>query len=371
MKVPWFQVLGGALLLASGIVIGMQVASPLKSAKTAERPVERLTTPQPRSEGAAGKSARLAGGSKRQGERAEDLVSRPALSAPEAQQIAKPWIEAGLQLGDEVQRQDAIASIRKALQSDDLIENYAALMAFLGLSELEFDKKSFREQILPHLEAGDPEMRRQSWYALWNADPRPEDIERIWEMAEEPGMERSVSHLLMLWEERDLTGKSGAVVERLLHHDDAAVRKEVMRGLWGGRYSEELSARVVELADPKNEASSGDALYFALSTQANKTAEGVKRLIEYLSHPDTTNVAGRALWGLNSGVPEESYPCVAEAAIELVESRGGRIREGAIGLLMRYARPEQRPELEALLAMPGLDAGTKASLAELVEGMTQ
>ena len=132
--------------------------------------------------------------------------------------------------------------------------------------------------------------------------------------------------------------------------------------------SPELEAKVIALSRSDDRSELHDAVYFSLSTQANKSAESVERLIEVLSDADVVNNAGRAAWGLRHGVPVEEQPRIAEAALALLEApRGGQLWSHGVELLGLYGTEANRQEIEALASDPTLDDRSRMSLQAVLQ----
>ena len=156
---------------------------------------------------------------------------------------------------------------------------------------------------------------------------------------------------------------------KLLHEEDQRFRKQIMNVMWGGTYSPGVEARVIELSRNYGGTSSEgyDALYYALSTQANKSEASVKRLIEFLADRDTHNVGGRAAWGLGQGVAKEQQGLVAEAALKVVAARSeSYLFREALKRLQQYAGPAQAEGIRELLAKPGVDGDFRKALEEVL-----
>lgn len=290
----------------------------------------------------------------------------------EMQMRSRELIGMALQDGNANQRAEAMNQIRAALGGTDEVEVFAALEALLALKETNLDRSGLRELVELHLEAPDALMRRSAWYALAQTEIHPEDIERVLALAEDPdeSLRRSSAHLITLFEKGDLTGTSGLAVLGLLAADDLDFRREVLRGIWGASLSPALEARVIELSQSEHRQDRHDTVYFALSTQENKSAATVGRLIEVLGDKDVVNIASRAAWGLQQGVPEELTPIVLEAALNLVEgSESPQLQVMGIELLGKYATGRERAEIARLAQDPNLEMRTRLSLERLLQGM--
>lgn len=294
------------------------------------------------------------------------------LSEAEARVEAIALVEGAMQLTDPAKRGVALKKIREGLEGSDEMAAYVALQAFVGIKELKMDRAAFRDLVEPWLEAEDPGMRRTAWYAFAETERHPEDVARVRGLAADPSEEvrKSASHLMFLYEKGDFTGESGTAVLGMLNGEEATMRREVMRGMWGARLSTELEAKVIELSRSSDPGELHDAVYFSLSTSANKSAAGVDRLIEVLADPDVVNNAGRAAWGLRQGVAEEDRTRVATAAVGLLENRqNSQLWSQAVELLGRYGTSEHRADVERMMGEPGLDARSRMSLEQVLRQM--
>jgi hypothetical protein len=90
-------------------------------------------------------------------------------------------------------------------------------------------------------------------------------------------------------------------------------------------------------------------------------------LIEYLADADTTNVAGRAAWGLTYGVEPD-----ADAMLKVCEAReDGYMRRNALDCLAQYAREKHAATLEGFLAKPGLSDDDRKKIEGIVASAKQ
>lgn len=280
-------------------------------------------------------------------ERTEQLQQEHAQRMTKRQR-AQAWVDAMRALGPEARqnRDEAVAAMRTALESGDEAQQLVALEALSQLGDVNYDKASFRPLIVPIVKGAESgPMIVSSCYALFNTDSKPGDlalVQSTWQRRT-PLVDNSISHLLRLFGEGIIAGRSEEIVLQLLADDDAGVRRECLRGLWGAEVSDNLAARVVELADDPR--SQHDAIYFGLSTFNPKNEAVVDKLIETLSVSDH-NDWGRALWGLGFGVPEELQPKVAKALADMYVARSDpRTRQSCRDLIARYAGEEAVAEL--------------------------
>jgi len=279
----------------------------------------------------------------------------------------KPWIDDAFQLDDPSVRDAAIGAVRKAIASKDRKEARKGLLAFNRLGPIRFDKASFHDIILPYLDSDEVFLRKTSITALGISGLKNGDLDKLISMIDDPFKEvrESLSWQIVSGAEKDLTGKAGDAILKLLEDKDYRFRKTVMNHMWGATLSPKLEARVIELSHLPE--SSYDALYYALSTQANKSRASVERLIAFLPDQDTTNVGHRAAWGLGQGVSKSDHSLIADAAFTLVEGREGGLYRDGMNLLKKYAGPDQIPKFKALLAKPGVVGEYRKKLESLLE----
>ncbi|WP_193210767.1 hypothetical protein [Luteolibacter marinus] len=285
--------------------------------------------------------------------------------AQETRDEMQELVEGAMQLDDDRLREKSIENIHDAMASKDPARVAAALSAFNSLAELDFERSSFRPLITPHLEAEDPEVCRAAWWALFQTGAQPGDIEQLREVARDGGVGDAASILLFRFGKGDFTGESGDVILDLLAGAGEKDVKALLPGLWGARLSSGLEAEIIAMS--REPGLLHDAVYFSLSTQQNKRAATVERLIEVLADRDSHNNGGRAAWGLLQGVPDELTPIVADAALKIVTTRSsGYLQQQAWALLNRYAGPAQREALEEFAAKPNLSEARRASLEAIL-----
>ena len=288
-----------------------------------------------------------------------------------AREAVKPWIDDAFQLDDVAKRDASIEKVRNALQSDDPDAVRKGLLAFTQLGAIRFDKASFHDLFLPLLEAEDAWLRGNAARGLVMSGVQEGDLDRLIAMIDDPDREvrQNIGSQIVWAAEKDLTGKAGDAVLKLLNEEDRQLRKHIMNVMWGGTYSPAVEARVIEISrDYENTNSEGyDALYFALSTQANKSEASVNRLIEFLANRDTLNVGGRAAWGLGRGVAEAQHGLVADAALKVIASRSeSYVFRQSLERLEQYAGPGQGDGIKALLARPGVDGDLRTKLKKIL-----
>ncbi len=312
---------------------------------------------------------------------ADDAKPVDAVAKPNAKELAqkaaadaKQWLADAFQLEDKTKREAAIEKIRAAMTSGNAGDARAGVTAFVGLGPVEFDKASFRPAVRTLLKSEDPATRAAAASAITLTGADPEDIERVLALADDPAPEvrQGLSWIIAQLHKNDLTARAGDAVLKLLAGNERAQLREGLRGIWGAKFSPALEARVVELSQNLEDTNgvAYDAMYFALSTQANKSEASVKRLIELLAHQDTGNVAGRCAWGLQQGVDRAQFALVGDAMVKVIESRSdGYLRNNALRCLRAYGNAAQAPALKAVLAKPGVTGDLRKTLEETLTAL--
>lgn len=292
----------------------------------------------------------------------------------EARDATKTWLADAFQLDDAAKREAAIERIRAAMTSGNADEARPGVTAFVQLGSIEFDKASFRQAVRALLGSTDVPTRAAAASAFTMTGTEPEDVERILALADDPAPEvrENLSWIISGLHNRDLTGRAGEAVLKLLAREERHQLREALRGMWGAKFSPAVEARVVELSQnlESTDSPAYDAMYFALSTQANKSEASVKRLTELLAHRDTTNIAGRCAWGLQQGVDRAEFPFIANAMMKVLEARSeGSLRNDALSCLRTYGDAAQAPALKALLAKPGVTGEYRKLLEETLASL--
>jgi len=156
-------------------------------------------------------------------------------------------------------------------------------------------------------------------------------------------MEDSILHLMSMFASGRLEGRSEEIALEFLA--DYKGGNNGINGLWSAAVGPRLEARVLELArSPDREVRHG-AIYFGLSTFADKSEAVIDALIATLPEADTNN-SERALWGLGHGVSERLQPKVVDALVELHNSRSNRgTRDICARIVSNYGGVEARARL--------------------------
>jgi len=257
-----------------------------------------------------------------------------------ARGVAQPWIDGVRALGEGAaeRRAEALDAVRQALSSEDRVQQLAALTTLQHVGDVQFDKAPFRPLVAPYVREGTGPMLVAALYALYNTDRKPEDLQLVyaaWER-DRGGLEYRTLHMLALFGEGRLEGRSEEIALECLADVDGRRVNQQLNGLWGAKVGPRLEARVLELSRSSDWEIRHGAIYFGLSTFADKSEVVVDELIATLSDPDANNW-DRALWGLGHGVPQALQPKVAAALVDLHNSRSDpQVRETCVGLVERY-----------------------------------
>jgi len=249
----------------------------------------------------------------------------------EAQRIARVWIDDAhaLGTGGAERRAAAIETIRAALSSGVPAREWAALQALQQIGDVEYDKASFRELVLPYAQTARGSILVNALYALHNTSPADGDLALVhaaWERSPE-AIAGSISHLLVLFGDRQIHGRSAEIVLEVLGSEDGRRIREGLHGLWGARVDDAVAARLIQLSHSADGDLRHQAIYFGLSTLYDKSEPVIDALIATLNDPDWNN-SGRALWGLGFGVPEQHGRKVGAALVDLHNARSDpQVRE--------------------------------------------
>lgn len=277
----------------------------------------------------------------------------------------EPLVGEALKSGSESDFKLAIEAIQQSLKSTDRAAILAGLSGLAALPDIPSVSGALREALEPHLRSEDEAVRRRAWHGLIRCGLEEGDLRLLRDLVRSPGFGETTTHLLVLAEKGDLTGESGDIVLDLLRSGPPGSQQSVLRGTLGAALSPELEAEIISLSH--REELEHDAIYYALSTQANKSPETVGRLIEALRHPDNFNVGGRAAWGLQQGVLEGSRPRVAEAALEML-ARGTNhgIGQECWTLVWLHANRENLQKLRELASTPSAVGDNLSKLKLLI-----
>ena len=246
-------------------------------------------------------------------------------------------------------------------------------MAFNRVGKVEFDKASFRPVLHNLLTSPEPDIRSHALIALGQLGPNPEDLERVLAMVDDPSADvrTALPRALKLLSAEGFTGKTSHAILQLLDNPDGKATQSVWHAMWGTKISPELEARVVE-ASRKDDRATGysEVFYYALTTHLSKREPTVTRLSELTASPDTVNVAGRCLWGLQQGVAPDQESRVADLAIKVLAARSDEhMRRQALQCLRAYGKAEHEEPVRKLLGKPGVAGDFQRELEATLESI--
>jgi beta-lactamase regulating signal transducer with metallopeptidase domain len=291
-----------------------------------------------------------------------------------ARQNSQQWLADAFQLDDVPKREAAIAEMLEAVKSSAPFLQLSGLTAFTASGDVRFDKASFHDPAVALLGSPDPAIRSQAAGAVVLAGLREGDLQKIEKLTHDKDDQvRIAGAQTLVWAlKKDLTKEPFAKrIAALL--EDEATRKDILHSLWGATLSPEIEAAVLKLSNTTkvSEANTNDiaytALYYSLSTQANKSEATVNRLVEYLAARDSHNIGGRAAWGLGQGVQPEQYDLVVKGALRFMTARTPQsyaFRQ-CLARVKQYAQKKNLPGIQKLLALPGVEGDLKKELEEL------
>jgi beta-lactamase regulating signal transducer with metallopeptidase domain/nitrous oxidase accessory protein NosD len=292
--------------------------------------------------------------------------------AAKGRELSEALVADMFQLEDAARREAAIERMRTAIYSSDPVQLAMGLVAFTRTGDIQFDRAPYRARLVELLGSDDGNIRSSALLGLNQCGEHPDNLELFIRLADDPSerVRDLVPGLIVAAAKRDLTGRGGETILKLLNQADDKSRLPAIRCLWGVKQSPAIEARIVELSRATFAGGPGrssyDAMYYALSTQPNRGEAAVKRCIELLADQDAHNVGGRIAWGFGSGVSKEFQPLVAEAMMRVVESRNDSyLRRQSIDRLRQYGTSSQLPALRALLAKPNVAGEFRQTLESI------
>jgi hypothetical protein len=249
----------------------------------------------------------------------------------------------------------------------------AALLALPQIREVPYDKKAFGPLVRPHVKDEDGSVRRAAWYALANTAPEPGDVAAIAALVNEPAKDLrfAMPHLLSMFGNGDLESEvpSKAVLD-LIDATPPDERRMFLSGIWGARYSRELETRLLELSREGGWEQRHDVFYLAVSTQGNKSAVVVERLIEVAGGEDMLE-AERAQWGLAQGVVPAEQDRVVDFGLKLYEGRTGQARARALAIVRTYGTKKHAAAVRSLAGKPAITPDAQVELAALAAKLAE
>ncbi len=304
------------------------------------------------------------------------------------QDKATAWTERATQTDSKLAQEAVLKEIMTTLKSDEGDSIQSALLAVSRLSQLNYERAPFRDQARLYLQSKAPEIRVCAIYALMTCQPDDSDRQRVLALLPlSTDLELSpLAYAMRQVSKSDFTAEFAKPMLELLEramvvaqeHSDSRTRfeaKGALGAVWGSKVSPQIEARLIEwthIGDSKAGVMGGgigyDVFYHALSVQSNKSLAAVKRILELAYHPDTTNIAGRCLWGLNDTVPDKNdQTYVASEVIKLLGMRrDDNLWRKGLPLVEKYAQPEHISALESLSTREALPQARKESLNKII-----
>jgi len=312
------------------------------------------------------------------------LASREAEEAEEgaeelswkAHQMAWPWIEDVMQLSDAARREKALARIAKALDAKDRLERCAGLQALAATADARIDRARFRERAADLARSGQGQERMKAIHALYVIGAK--DVARNLlndVLRTAPGsLGEGAWQLLVHVNDGEITGAAAELLlSRLSNRRDTRGIAFLLAELQDARrLSPALEARMIELATRGPFELRSRVIYFVLSRLDPKSPAVVKTLIRLVEDPDPPDPRG-AMSGLAWGIGPESRPIVADFFVRFLATRERTEdeRHAAIRALARVAGPDQRPQLEAILANERASAALHEAVKQLIEHLRE
>ena len=305
--------------------------------------------------------------------------------------LARHWITEVSRTDDSAAKEQAISEMLNAVRSDDPEPIYGALSAFTSLYEIRMDRSPFREPLRRLVGIADLpwEIRGLAITGLFQTRYEKDDVATILGLVESEPVEHlgAIASALGVESGQDFTGTYAAPMLRILQRTFEQDRerpqtrhpwdtRDVLRVLWGARVTPEIESLLVEWSvldsDEQRQidaASRGyNVFYFSLSVLSNKSSISVQRLVELARNADTTNIAGRCLWGMKTTVPDPAdQRLLASSVIDILKERNdGYLWRQGLGLLELYAAPEHLPALRALASLEELPGELRQSLGQII-----
>lgn len=258
-----------------------------------------------------------------------------------------------LQREDPQLRAKALEKLREMLappSSDDAKQKGLATLA--SAMTARFDRKGFRDLVLPLLASPTPEIRAQALSCLPGLEATLSDLTLVLPLAEDPSprVRKAVGPaLIRIGQGREPETVIPALM-LLLQDSDPTIVEGTIRSMWGQYASPEFDALLIRLSrDPRLH---GNVIYFCLSTMRNKSPAVCARLVEELADPDWNN-SGRAAWGLTYGVADEARPMVEEGLLKaLPQETNDHTRQEEFRALSRVATERSHGYLQSVVDSP-------------------
>ncbi len=292
-------------------------------------------------------------------------------SARSPLQKGENWIADIMQIENPDLRTHAIQDMREAMGSADEAVRAAALRAFLGTHQVDYDRSSFRKLILPYLASTDGRVLSNTFSALFSIGRQPEDLEQLLRAARKkiPGLHESIARHLSNYSNKNIQGEAAQVLLELLQTEDKKELRQLYTSLWGVRLTPALQARLAVLAQHKNRNFRSDLLYYVISTSPEKTDAYLDILFKAATGSNY-EMSDRALWGLGYGIGEQQHKRVADFAIKLLAARtSAPLVKDIMKLVKLYAQAEHAPAIKELAANQMRPAKLREQLLAIVKDL--
>jgi serine/threonine protein kinase len=302
---------------------------------------------------------------------------------------SQAWIARASKADSRMAQDVVLKEIQAALNSNEPHSIRSALAAVRGIYQLDFDRTAFRELVRRNLKSEDPDVRVSAIYALITCKPEDSDRQRVLELIPNCTEDEmtALAFAMKTVSSGDFTGEFAQPMLEVLERGMAAAQRDrgnnlgfdgrgVLGAIWGSKVSPPIEARLIEWShlseDSNGVLNTGglgyETFYHALSVQSNKSRAAVKRILELAYHPDTTNIAGRCLWGLNQTVPDpKDQAYVATEVIKLLGLRSDDYlwRRG-LTLLAAYSNKDHLATLESLAKRETLPQDRREALHKII-----
>lgn len=304
----------------------------------------------------------------------------------------RAWIASAAKADSKAAQEKVLSEILACLDSKDEGTLRAALTTISQLHQIDFDRVPFREKARKHLESKTPDVRIAALNALVSCKIETSDRARLDKLA--PACtDEEISGLLFAYQslfKNDFTEANSAPVLAMLERGMKAAQNDrsmygidsrsILGVIWGCKVSPEIEARLIEWShldqDENGDIHVGNSrlgyntFYHALSVVQNKSRASVKRLMELAYHRDTTNVAGRCLWGMNSTVPDPADRAfLAGEVIKLLGLRSDDYMWKNGLRLMRECSQDHLPALKELAARDTLSKERRDALQQIIQSL--
>jgi hypothetical protein len=278
-------------------------------------------------------------------EASERAASLAALEA--ALKLAQPWIRDTNQIRDRAKRDAAVEAIRTALKGKDPALRYAALLAFQYTSQATYDRKSFRDSILPLCTAETGDAQMQAFFALVEAERRPGDEVLLLTALKVPTYSVRTCGLQLLahYFDRRIEGEAAACAGRILDATPDETLRDVLNWTAGATYEPQLEARLLARAAAAGLRS--EAIQFWIRGISNKSRAVVEFLCASLAGSDI-EARLAALHCLERGVAEADQALVADALLAAFDDADNFSRSDFLKLVGRYGSGAHVPQLKEL-----------------------